>query len=88
GLPGSGENTPGYGGQSAESSTSGFFNALLAGPYSAATQSALVLTRAEDLPVDTAAYISANAATISSAVIVGSLDQISAAVESEIASLF
>jgi hypothetical protein len=64
-----------------------FFDALLAGPYAAEHQAALLLTRAAQLPDEIQSYLAANAATITSAVIIGSEELVSATVEQQVTSL-
>ncbi|MDP2587255.1 MAG: cell wall-binding repeat-containing protein, partial [bacterium] len=87
GLPGSGQALEPTG-LAASSAASGFFDALLAGPYSAGKQAALVLTKAQELPIPTQDYISSNIPGISHVLIIGSLELVSAAVEAQIEALF
>jgi hypothetical protein len=61
--------------------STGFFGALLAGPAAAAASAPLIITRTNDLPVETLTYLQANAASITGIVIVGSLLDVSQSVE-------
>ncbi|MFH0830934.1 MAG: cell wall-binding repeat-containing protein, partial [Parcubacteria group bacterium] len=63
---------------------SNLFGALLAGPYAADQHAPLLLTRSASLPDVISDYLRANAATINSTTIIGSVDDVSAAVENQL----
>jgi len=73
--------------QSQSGASAGFFSALLAGRFAASQGGPLLISAAAELPASIDAYIAQNAASISRAYIVGTLDLISQAVEDRIREL-
>lgn len=72
---------PGAVGATSASSSAGFFSALLAGTFAADLADPLVIVKANSVPPSILSYLSARAASITSAVVVGDFAQVSAAVE-------
>lgn len=66
---------------------SGLFSALLAGAYASKLSSPLVLTKATSLPAESARYLSQHAATLGTAYVVGSLQDVSDQVLQQVQSL-
>ena len=65
-----------------------FFSALLAGPYAAESSWPLLITRINTLPSESELYLASNSSAIKTVVIVGSLSEVSQAVEDKIRGLF
>jgi putative cell wall-binding protein len=66
---------------------SGFFNALLAGPYATEQNAALLLTRTNELPPEAESYLASIAQSLTTITILGDISQVSLAVEEDLRAL-